>query len=70
MPWKECNLRDERLKFIARLLDREKMARLCREFGVSRKSGYKILARYNEVSLDGLTDCSRRPYPQANQLPF
>jgi putative transposase len=28
---------DERLKVIARLLDGEKMAQLCREFGVSRK---------------------------------
>ena len=38
---------DERLRFIARLLDVEKMAVLCREFGVSRKTGYKILTRYN-----------------------
>jgi hypothetical protein len=37
VPWQECNLMDERLKFIARLLDGEKMAQLCREFGVSRK---------------------------------
>jgi putative transposase len=61
---------DERLKFIARLLDGDKMAGLCREFGVSRKTGYKILARYNEIGLDGLTDRSRRPYRHANQLPF
>jgi transposase len=61
---------DERVKFIARLLDGEKMAGLCREFGVSRKTGYKILARYNEVGLEGLTDRSRRPYRHANQLPF
>ena len=61
---------DERLKFIARLLDGEKMAGLCREFGVSRKTGYKILTRYNEIGLEGLTDRSRRPYRHANQLPF
>jgi putative transposase len=61
---------DERLKFIARLLDGEKMAGLCREFGISRKTGYKIITRYNEVGLEGLTDRSRRPYRQANQLPF
>jgi len=41
MPWKECNPMDERLKFIARLLDGDKMAELCREFGISRKTGYK-----------------------------
>ena len=43
VPWKECNVMDERLKFMARLLDGEKMAGLCREFGISRKTGYKIL---------------------------
>jgi Homeodomain-like domain-containing protein len=44
---------DERLKFIARLLDGEKMAVLCRQFGISRKTGYKILTRYNEIGLEG-----------------
>ena len=61
---------DERLKFVARLLDGDQMAGLCREFGISRKTGYKILTRYNEVGLEGLTDRSRRPYRHANQLPF
>jgi putative transposase len=60
---------DERLKFVARLLDGEKMAELCREFGISRKTGCKILTRYNEIGLEGLTDRSRRPYRHANQLP-
>ena len=46
------------------------MAGLCREFGVSRETGYKILARYNAIGLEGLTDRSRRPYRHANQLPF
>ncbi len=70
MPWKACKPMDERLKFIARSLDGEKMAGLCREFGISRKTGYKILARYNEVGLEGLSDRSRRPYRHANQLPL
>ena len=42
MGWKECSLMDEKLKFIARLLEGEKMAPLCREFGISRKTGYKL----------------------------
>ena len=46
------------------------MAGLCREFGISRKTGYKILTRYNETGLEGLTDRSRRPYRHANQLPL
>jgi putative transposase len=61
---------DERLRFVARLLDGEKMAPLCAEFGISRKTGYKIYDRYKEVGLQGLTDRSRRPYRHANQLPM
>jgi putative transposase len=61
---------DERLKFVARLLEGEKMAVLCREFGISRKTGYKIFNRYKELGIDGLHDQSRRPLRYANQLPF
>jgi putative transposase len=61
---------DERLKFVARLLEGEKMAPLCREFGISRVTGYKIYNRYKESGLEGLQDRSRRPYRHANRLPF
>ena len=37
---------DERLQFVARQLAGEAMAELCREFGISRKTGYKIFDRY------------------------
>jgi putative transposase len=70
MPWRECCRVDERLRFVARLLDGEKMAVLCREFDISRKTGYKIFSRYKACGMEGLTDRSRRPYRQANQLPF
>jgi putative transposase len=61
---------DERLKFVARLLEGEKMAVLCREFDVSRKTGYKIFDRYKNCGLEGLTDRSRRPYRHGMRLPF
>src|SRR6266481_5015269 len=70
MPWKECSVMDERLQFVARRLAGEAMAELCREFGISRKTGYKIFDRYQECGMQGLTDRSRRPYRYANQLPF
>jgi putative transposase len=70
MPWQECSKVDERLRFVARLLEGEKMAVLCREFDISRKTGHKIFNRYKETGLEGLTDRSRRPYRQANRLPF
>jgi putative transposase len=69
MPWKECHVMDERLRFVARLLEGEKMAPLCVEFGISRKTGYKIFDRYKDGGLTAFTDRSRRPYRQANRLP-
>ena len=71
MPWKECHPMDERLRFVARLLEGEKMAPLCAEFGISRKTGYKIFDRYKDCALarsaigagdpsDKPIDCRRR----------
>ena len=48
MSWQNCNVMDQRLKFVARLLDGQKMTHLCKEFGISRKTGYKIYNRYKE----------------------
>ena len=45
MPWKECHVMDERVRFVARVLEGEKMTPLCVEFGISRKTGYKIFER-------------------------
>src|SRR5690348_13192132 len=69
MPWKECSVMDERLRFVAQLLDGEAMSEVCRAFGISRKTGYKIFERYKEHGLEALTDRSRRPVRYANQLP-
>ncbi len=60
---------DERLRFVAKLLDGEAMTEVCREFGISRKTGYKIFARYKEHGVEALSDRSRRPVRYANQLP-
>jgi putative transposase len=60
---------DERLKFVSRLLEGEKMAPLCAAFGISRKTGYKIFERYKDCGVAAFSDRSRRPYRQANRLP-
>jgi len=60
---------EERLRFVARLLDGEAMTDVCRDFGISRKTGYKIYNRYKESGLAALSDRSRRPVRYANQLP-
>src|SRR6201987_1967986 len=70
MPWRECSVMDERMQFVARRVAGEAMGELCREFGISRKTGYKIFDRYQECGMRGLPDRSRRPYRYANRLPF
>ena len=69
MPWKESSVMEERLRFVARLLEGEAMTDVCRDFGISRKTGYKVFDRYREHGLAALTDRSRRPVRYANQLP-
>ena len=69
MPWKASSVMEERLRFVARLLEGEPMSELCREFGISRKTGYKVFTRYQEHGCAALTDRSRRPVRYANQLP-
>lgn len=69
MPWKECSPMDEKLRFVARLIEGEEMSALCREAGISRKTGYKLFHRYKEQGLAAFTDRSRRPVRYGNQLP-
>jgi transposase InsO family protein len=69
MPWKECSVMDERLRFVAKLLDGESMSDVCRQFGISRKTGYKVFQRYKESGFEALNDRCRRPVRYANQLP-
>lgn len=70
MSWKETSVMDERMKFIGRLLSGEKMAPLCREFGISRVTGHKLWNRYQADGSRGLYNRSRTPHKHPNQLPF
>lgn len=69
MPWKECDKVSERLKFIGRLLNGEKMTDVCLELGISRVTGYKIWNRYKEEGIKAMNDRSSRPWRLANQTP-
>src|SRR3989338_10676632 len=69
MPWKECNIMDERMKFVSRLLEGDRMTDLCSEFGISRVTGYKVWNRYQDCGLTGLLNKSRRPGRCVNRLP-
>ena len=70
MPWQLSNLMDERLKFVTRLLDSEQISSLCHEFGISRKTGYKIFNRHKDCGLEGLANRFQRPIRPGNQIPF
>ena len=70
MPWKEACVLDERTRFIAALLDEDReMADLCREFGISRKTGYKWWHRYHTAGEEGLADRSRAPMSRPHAIP-
>ena len=56
MPWVECIYMEDRFRCSARFLDRKKMALLCREFDISRKTGYQNLNGYKDCGLDRLAD--------------
>ena len=58
---------DERLRFVARLLEGEMTARCAPSSGSRRKTGYKIYDRYKDCGVQGLTDRSRRPQRQAGR---
>jgi len=62
MSWSVRGLKDARLEFvmIAREADAS-MSAACRQFGISRKTGYKWLHRYEASGLDGLVEQNRRP---------
>ena len=62
MPWRETCQMDERTQFIARVLKGEdEMTALCREYGISRKTGYKWVGRYRCEGATGLRERSHAP---------
>ena len=68
MPWKKTEPMNERVKFIASYLENvDSFLDLCERFEISRKTGYKWVARYEEGGVKSLCDKSRRPlhHPQA-----
>ena len=62
MPWKDLSVVSVREEFVLRALEPDaNLAAICREYGVSRKTGYKWLERYKKAGSLGLRDLSRRP---------
>ncbi len=69
MPWQETHVMDERVRFIGKILEGGwRMSELCRAFGISRKTGYKILNRYRSEGMSGLEDRSRARHSHPNAV--
>jgi putative transposase len=69
MPWKEISVMNVRTEFVLRVFEAKiPFNDLCKEFGISRKTGYKWKDRFLEQGLTGLSDQSRRPVSSPQQL--
>jgi transposase InsO family protein len=69
MPWKETCAMKERMQFVALVQEGEEtMAALCRRFGISRKTGYKLLARFAAEGVNGLADRSHAAHHHAHAV--
>lgn len=70
MAWQEVAPMEERVRFVLKAT-REAVgfAELCHQFGISRKTGYKWLARYQAHGLAGVREWSRRPHRSPTRLP-
>ena len=70
MPWARTNWMSERLKFIAAYLEHEaSFSDLCLDFGISRKTGYKWVRRYEADGAGALEDRSRAAHTHPNAVP-
>jgi len=69
MPWQETGVMDQRKEFVLRVMGNgERFGDVCREFGISRKTGYKWKERFIAEGLCGLGDTSRRPKTSPGEL--
>lgn len=70
MPWKETNVVDERLNFIIKAFDKNtNFLKLCNEYGITTKTGYKWKKRFIEGGMPSLEDQSRRPLSNSRAIP-
>jgi putative transposase len=68
MPWQETQKMDQRIEFAMKAVDSPNFRELCREYGISAKTGYKWRARFVQDGLGGLNELSRRPHSHADGL--
>ena len=68
MPWRTVEVREQRVQFVVAAARKEKpLLELCREFGISRPTGYAWLGRYQQQGIEGIRERSRRPQQSPRQ---
>jgi transposase InsO family protein len=68
MPWKETQKMDQKIEFAMKAVSAESFSELCREYGISRKTGYKWRERFVSQGMAGMEDASRRPQGHSSEL--
>src|SRR5580704_15098470 len=68
MPWKKSEPMDQRREFALKALGAPNFRELCREYGISTKTGYKWRERFLRQGLEGMEEDSRRPRSSPQQL--
>ena len=68
MPWERKTVEEQRKEFAEAAKETKNFSALCREFGITRKTGYKWVERYAESA--DLSDKSRKPFKVANRTPI
>ena len=69
MPWARTDWMSERVKFIAAYLEYDaSFSDLCRDFGISRKTGYKWVRRFRAEGVSALEEISRAPHAHPNAV--
>ncbi len=68
MPWKEIEPMNQRIEFALKAMKAENFRELCREYGISAKTGYKWKERFEQYGRRGMAELSRRPQSSPREL--
>src|SRR5271170_1827470 len=67
MSWRQTEVRDQRVEFVVRANRGEGLSGLCREYAITRPTGYLWLRRFQQQGVAGMEERSRRPHGSPRQ---
>ena len=69
MSWRQTGVQDQRVEFVVRVSRGESLSGLCREYEITRPTGYLWLRRFRDQGVAGVEERSRRPHLSPSQTP-